>query len=57
MKCKCGKECVLKDNMFNLKRKSFSGWVCECNALYENKKDSMFSSVLCTKDDEVKDEN
>lgn len=45
MKCKCGKECVLRDGVFHLRGESFSGWVCECNALYENKEDSMFKFI------------
>jgi len=50
MKCKCGKECILKDKMFHLRGRSFSGWVCECNALYENKEDSMFKLAKISDD-------
>lgn len=45
-KCKCGKEFVLKENMFYWRGKYFTGYVCEeCNALYENKEDSMFDHI------------
>ena len=39
----CGDSCVLKDGMFFLHGKYFTGYVCEpCNALYQNPEDSMF---------------
>ena len=52
MNCeKCGKPCQLRPNMFHWRGQSFTGWYCpDCNALWENKDDSMFAHI--TKVDE-----
>ena len=44
MNCnKCKEPCNLKNNMFYFRGRYFTGWVCKpCNALYQNKEDSMF---------------
>ncbi len=43
---KCGMEVKLEYNCFFWQGVYFSGWVCEkCNALFENKEDSMFEYI------------
>ena len=44
MNCKnCQKPCELREKMFYYRGTYFTGWVCnDCNALYENKDDSIF---------------
>lgn len=50
MKCKCGQICKLKEKMFYWRGKNFNGYVCiACNALWENKEDSMFEYIKNTK--------